>query len=134
MAAPTRLYGKAAGVSMTEDPHLGVRFTAVQFSLGDSQAHFAKSMTCSCFLQHLRRIQLCRSCRQMSGASASSCCHLLGDDHTQLSEKEPDRALGTNPALQLINVRLVASALLFSSHAPDHHQLLMLREFFSRIR
>lgn len=49
---------------MTEDPHLGLRFTAVvQFSLRDMQANFAKSITCSCFLQHLRKIQLCGSCR-----------------------------------------------------------------------
>lgn len=112
---------------MTQNPHLGTQFTTVQFSLRE------KLTTCLCFIQHLCWIQLCSYCRQMLEASGSSCCHLLGDDHAQLSEKGPDRALGSNPVLQQLNVGFTALALLFSCHVPDHHQLLRL-SFFSRNR
>lgn len=128
MAAPTGLDSKAVSVSATEDLHLGMQpFTTIQFSLREQPT------TCLCFIQQLCWIQLCSSCRQMSEASGSSCCHILWEDHAQLSEKGPDRAPGTNPVLQELNVGFIALALLLSSHVPDHHQLLRLR-FFSRNR
>lgn len=90
MAAAPWQCGKAACTWMTEDLCVWVRFVTVQTSLRDLQASSAKSITCSCFLQHLPRIQLHVYCRQMSRVSASSCCHLLGDNHRHLSGKGTD--------------------------------------------
>lgn len=115
MAAPPWPNGKAACIWMTEDLYMWVSLTTVHTSPGGLWANSANSLTCSCFLQQLQRIQLCIHCRKMSQASASSYCHLFWDKHAHLLEKGIDRALGTGPPLQQIKFWLIALVLLFLS-------------------